>query len=237
MITDGSFATDVAVYSIGNVNYPKTPRIEHDFRKFETGKAQGENVSYYGLDVQDPVSMKERLDAVSLTNFVKVIRGAAEKSGYSSREIEFLAPIFMKSLILHHILGQFNMALEQSFILKNFGHVQSADDYISVYEGLKLGRIHDADLVVMLGAGTAFSGKVVAPITVVRRAGQTFAFAQLLLRATVNDTIVVGSNYYYWNVGVAGQGGKVDADQDTEGIGIVTHMADNLGHVLKQLRK
>ena len=83
--------------------------------------------------------------------------------------------------------------------------------------------------------GTAFSGKVVAPITVARRAGQNFAFAQLLLWATVIDTIVVGSNY--WNVGVAGKGGVVDADQDTEGIGIVTHMADNMGFVLKQLKK
>lgn len=83
--------------------------------------------------------------------------------------------------------------------------------------------------------GTAFSGKVVAPITVARRAGQTFAFAQLLLWATVNDTIVVGSNY--WNVGVAGTGGKVDANQDTEGIGNITHMADNMAYVLKQLKK
>ncbi|MHB1404845.1 MAG: flavodoxin family protein [Desulfitobacteriaceae bacterium] len=83
--------------------------------------------------------------------------------------------------------------------------------------------------------GTAFSGKVIAPITVARRAGQNFAFAQLLLWATVNDMIVVGSNY--WNVGVAGAGGKVDADQDTEGIGIITHMADNMAHLLNQLKK
>ncbi len=157
MITDGSFATDVAVYAIGNANYPKAPRIEQDFRKFENTKAQGERVSYYGLDVLDPVSMKERLDAVSLVNFVKVIRQAAEKSGYSAQQIGFLAPIFMKSSILHHILDQFNMTPEQSFILKNFGHVQSADAYISVYEGLKLGRIHADDLVIMLGAGTGYS--------------------------------------------------------------------------------
>ncbi|HWJ02669.1 MAG TPA: NAD(P)H-dependent oxidoreductase, partial [Verrucomicrobiae bacterium] len=83
--------------------------------------------------------------------------------------------------------------------------------------------------------GTAFSGKVIAPVTVARRAGHTFAFAQLLLWATVNDTIVVGSNY--WNVGVAGTSGKKDADQDAEGIGIITHMADNMGHVLRQLNK
>lgn len=157
MITDGSFATDVAVYAVGNVAYPQSLRIEQDFGRFETEKAHGAKVSYYGLDVLDPVSMKERLDAVSLANFIKVIRGAAEKSGYSARDIKFLAPIFMKNSILYHILEQFDMAPEQSFILKNFGHIQSADAYISLHEGLKLGRIKDGDLVIMLGAGTGYS--------------------------------------------------------------------------------
>ncbi|SHJ81303.1 Multimeric flavodoxin WrbA [Paramaledivibacter caminithermalis DSM 15212] len=83
--------------------------------------------------------------------------------------------------------------------------------------------------------GTAFSGKVVSPITVARRAGQNFTFAQLLLWATVNDCIVVGSNY--WNVGVAGKGGNVDAHEDTEGIGIMKHLAENMAHVIKQLNK
>ena len=157
MITDGSFATDVAVHAIGNVNYSRNLRLEQDFGKAEAAKAQGEAVAYYGLDVVDPVSMKERLDTVSLANFVKVIRGAAEKSGYAPYEIKFLAPIFMKRSILDHILNQFQMTPEQSFVLKNFGHVQSADAYISVYEGLKLARIHEGDLVIMLGAGTGYS--------------------------------------------------------------------------------
>jgi multimeric flavodoxin WrbA len=81
--------------------------------------------------------------------------------------------------------------------------------------------------------GTAFSGKVAAPITVARRAGQNFAFAQLLLSLTVNDFIIVGS--HYWNVGVAGKGGAVDADKDIEGIGIMKHMAENMVHVLGKL--
>lgn len=83
--------------------------------------------------------------------------------------------------------------------------------------------------------GTAFSGKIVAPITVARRAGQNFTFAQLLLWATVNDCIVVGS--HYWNVGVAGKGGNIDADKDMEGIGIMKHLGDNIAHVIKQLKK
>jgi 3-oxoacyl-[acyl-carrier-protein] synthase-3 len=101
--------------------------------------------------------MKEKLDPISLPNFCKVIAGAIEKSGYRKNDINFLAPIFMKKSILNLILGEFGMNENQSFILKNFGHVQSGDAYIAVLEGLKLGRIKAGDLVVMLGAGTGYS--------------------------------------------------------------------------------
>lgn len=83
--------------------------------------------------------------------------------------------------------------------------------------------------------GTIFSGKVAAPITVARRAGMNFAFAEILLWLTVNDFVVIGSNY--WNVGVAGKGGRVDADEDEEGAAIMKHLAENMAFVIKQLKK
>ncbi|MDR1376953.1 MAG: flavodoxin family protein, partial [Synergistaceae bacterium] len=82
--------------------------------------------------------------------------------------------------------------------------------------------------------GNAFSGKVVAPVTVARRAGHNFAFAQILLWATCNDCIVAGSNY--WNIGVAGKGGGVNADQDEEGIGTMKHLAANIHRIIKCLK-
>ena len=157
MITDGSFATDVAVYGVGNISYHNHLQVEPDFLKAEEAKAKGKPMGYYGLDVADPEAMKERLDAVSLVNFLKVINRAAEKSGYSKKDIKFLAPIFMKKSILHFILEQLDMSLSQSFILNNFGHVQSADAYIALHEALRLGHIHDGDLIIMLGAGTGYS--------------------------------------------------------------------------------
>lgn len=80
-----------------------------------------------------------------------------------------------------------------------------------------------------------FSGKVGAGITVARRAGHCFAYAQLLMWLTVNDFTVIGSNY--WNVGVAGKGGARDGAEDAEGIGIMQHMGKNMSHVIKQLKK
>lgn len=80
--------------------------------------------------------------------------------------------------------------------------------------------------------GTVFSRKFIAPITVARRTGQTFALSQLMLWATVNDCIVVGSNY--WNMGVAGAGGRMNAEEDKEGIGIMEHLAGNIAYLLKK---
>lgn len=71
-----------------------------------------------------------------------------------------------------------------------------------------------------------FSRKLFAPITVARKTGQTFALAQLALWGSVNDMIMVGSNY--WPVGTAGTSGLVNASEDEEGESIMKHLVENL---------
>ena len=83
--------------------------------------------------------------------------------------------------------------------------------------------------------GTVMSDKVVAPITVARRAGRNFAFAQVLLWAAANDCIIVGNTY--WNVGVAGKGGARDAADDTEGVGIMKGLAGRMVTVINAMKK
>lgn len=82
--------------------------------------------------------------------------------------------------------------------------------------------------------GTALSRKILAPITVGRRTGHTFALAQLLLWGSVNDLIIVSSDY--WPMAVAGKGGAVDAENDQEGITIMEHLAENMYFLLQKLQ-
>lgn len=142
MITDGGFAEDVGAYGIGSKNYYNYEVLDYTKRN---------------LDVRDPKSMKERLDPISLDNFCKVIEKSVEKSGYQHKDIDFIAPIFMKRSILNHILERFDLTEENSFVLEKYGHCQSADAYISLVEAAKLGRLQDGDLTVMLGAGTGYT--------------------------------------------------------------------------------
>lgn len=86
---------------------------------------------------------------------------------------------------------------------------------------------------VSLWNGGFFKGKVGGPVTVARRAGHNMAFSQLLLWFFLNGVTVPGSKY--WNVGLAGAGGARDADQDAEGLAIVTEFAENMAGVMKKI--
>lgn len=142
MISDGQFSEDVAVFGVGCRNFK-----------------EGEDIkcSDKYLDVPNINSMKERLDPVTLNNFNAVISESVKKSGYENKDIGFIAPIFMKRSILENILGKYNLTEENSFVLEEFGHCQSADAFISLSEGKKKGRLKDGDIAVLLGAGTGYT--------------------------------------------------------------------------------
>jgi 3-oxoacyl-[acyl-carrier-protein] synthase-3 len=141
MITDGRFAADVAVYGVGSKNWDGLETLDRPLRS---------------LDVADPASMKEKLDPISLGNFVSVVEDAAARSGAAGK-IDFLAPIFMKSSILKNILDRLGLREDQTYILEDFGHCQSADAYVALIEGEKAGRLKPGDLAVMFGAGTGYT--------------------------------------------------------------------------------
>jgi len=83
--------------------------------------------------------------------------------------------------------------------------------------------------------GTALSRKILAPITVARRTGHTFALAQLLLWGSVNDLIIVSADY--WPMAVAGAAAAVDAESDEEGLTIMERLAENIYFLLEKLPK
>lgn len=142
MIADGQFATDVCVPGVGCVNIDDILHMPPENRY---------------LKVMDIKSMKERLDPITLGNFNQVIARAAQKSGYEAKAIDFIAPIFMKRSILNQILSDFDLTEENSFVLEEYGHCQSADCFISLIEGSKTGRLKAGDLAVMVAAGTGYT--------------------------------------------------------------------------------
>ena len=142
MIADGQFSTDVCVPGVGCVNMDSILEMPPENRY---------------LKVMNIQSMKERLDPITLGNFNKVIARAAGKSGCDAKDINFIAPIFMKRSILTQILSAFDLTEENSFVLEEYGHCQSADCFISLMEGVKTRRLKQGDLAVMVAAGTGYT--------------------------------------------------------------------------------
>src|SRR5690606_5892264 len=132
-----------------------------------TQAAVGDNPEIVGelrgrLDVTNPDYMAERLGAISLDNFVKVIREAVEVGGASMNDVRFLGITHMKRSFYLEILSAIGLTPEQSVYLEDYGHIQSVDQVLALELGLAQGKIHDGDLIVLAGAGTGYTWSAVS---------------------------------------------------------------------------
>lgn len=114
------------------------------------------------FDVFDLEYMGQRLGEVSLPNYVKVIREAVEQSNATLDDVAFLGITHMKRSFHNNILDAIGLTAEQSVYLENYGHVQSADQVISLELGLQQGKIKPGDLIVLAGAGAGYTWSAVA---------------------------------------------------------------------------
>lgn len=130
----------------------------------EASEGQGDYVGDLRgrLDVTDTQYMADRLGAVSLDNFVRVIREAVEQSGASLSDVRFVGITHMKRSFYTQILEAVGLTPEQSVYLEDYGHVQSVDQVLSIELGLAQGKIHPGDLIVLAGAGTGYTWSAVA---------------------------------------------------------------------------
>jgi multimeric flavodoxin WrbA len=77
-----------------------------------------------------------------------------------------------------------------------------------------------------------FAGKVGGPLIVARRAGQNFAFAELLFWFHIMQIINPGSTY--WNMAFGREKGEVE--KDAEGLNTAWNFGKNVARVAKKLR-
>lgn len=142
MIADGRFAKDLSVPGVGCQNFDNFDNM-----------AWGDKY----LRVMDIENMKQRLDPITMGNFMSVIGQAADKSGFGRDHIDYLAPIFMKRSILTMLLDEFHLTMDNTFVLEEYGHCQSADCFISLKEGSACGKLKEGHNAVLVSAGTGYT--------------------------------------------------------------------------------
>jgi 3-oxoacyl-[acyl-carrier-protein] synthase-3 len=141
-ISDGSFAWDVYVPQGGSAE-PMT--------------SEGLKAGKQYLDVLDPVGMKERLERLSLSNWLVCIDKALAKSGYTRSDIDYLATLLIKRSAHDYLMAQLGLAAEQSRFLAEFGHHGQNDQLLSLELAVEEGRLKEGDLVLMISAGIGYA--------------------------------------------------------------------------------
>ncbi len=109
------------------------------------------------LDVIDSEYMKERLNEVSLENFVGVVKDSVKNSGYKMNDVDYIAILHMKYSAHKFMLDQLGLTEEQSIYLNEYGHIGQNDQIISLELALNKGKVKTGDLVVFVSAGIGYA--------------------------------------------------------------------------------
>jgi 3-oxoacyl-[acyl-carrier-protein] synthase-3 len=117
IITDGSLARDVGVKYGGTENPITCDNIEK---------------AYKSLTMFDPEHMKNRLNDISMDNWMQCIKKAFEKSNIDQSELGYLAVLHFKKSMYKVMLEQLNLTEDQSIYLNNIGHIGQIDQIISL---------------------------------------------------------------------------------------------------------
>ena len=142
MLTDGSFSLDVKVPAGGSV---------------EPASAETLAARRHYLDVPDPLSMKQRLDPVSLPNFVAAAEETMARSGASLDRVALLCGIHMKRSMHEEICRALGVSLEDAVYLDDTGHMSGVDPLLGLDRASRDGRLREGDLVLLLAAGTGYT--------------------------------------------------------------------------------
>lgn len=138
-ITDGSLALQVKVPVGGSA------------RPWRDGSPRP------SLDVDDPVAMKERLDAVSMANFTAVAREALHRSGLDGAPIGLLCPLHMKRSMHEALCAALGVPESRAVYLDDTGHMSGVDALLGLDRAVRTGRVGPGDVVLLLAAGTGYT--------------------------------------------------------------------------------
>jgi 3-oxoacyl-[acyl-carrier-protein] synthase-3 len=141
MIGDGSLSRTAAV-EIGGLCNPITLENVEESKK--------------SLRLLDPVKMKNRLNLVSMPNWIKCIDEALRKSKLSRRDIGFLDILHIKRSGHESMLEELGLNEDQSIYLEDYGHIGQIDQILSLHLALQSGQVKDQTVVCMLAAGIGY---------------------------------------------------------------------------------
>lgn len=141
MIADGSLSRTAGV-EIGGVCNPITKDNVDEAKK--------------SLRLMDPKKMKERLNEVSMPNWITCIDESLRKSNLERKDIGYLDILHIKRSGHQFMLDELGLNENQSIYLEDYGHIGQIDQILSLHLALQTGQVKDGTVVCMLAAGIGY---------------------------------------------------------------------------------
>ncbi len=140
IIGDGSLSRDAHVV-YGGINNPIKDNSD---------------TAYKSLQIVRPEEMKNRLNEVSMKNWLFCIDKALEKSGLTRKDIDYVAVLHFKRSMHDYLINELGLDSSQSIYLEEYGHVGQVDQILSLELGLESNKIKDGSNVLLIAAGIGY---------------------------------------------------------------------------------
>jgi len=142
IMTDGTLARDVGV------EFGGTKKPINDQNYIEAKKS---------LRVFNEKHMKDRLNEVSMKNWMYCIDKSFEKSKIKKEELGFLATLHFKKSMHDYLIDLLGLTDDQSIYLSDYGHIGQVDQILSIHLAQQQGKLKEGTIISMIAAGIGYA--------------------------------------------------------------------------------
>lgn len=142
IMTDGTMARDAGVEFGGTAKPITSDNLKQ---------------AYKSLRVFDEKHMKDRLNEVSMDNWLHCINRAFEKSNVKREDLNYLAALHFKRSMYEYLLDELGLTKEQTIYLEHYGHIGQIDQILSLHLAQQSGKLNNGDIVSMIAAGIGYA--------------------------------------------------------------------------------
>ena len=142
IMSDGTMARDAGV-EIGGIANPITTENLDEAKK--------------SLRLMASQHMKDRLNDVSMPNWMNCINLAFEKSKVPKTDLDYLAVLHFKYSMHKTMLDLLGIEASQSIYLSEYGHIGQVDQILSIHLAQERGMLKDGSVIAMIAAGIGYA--------------------------------------------------------------------------------
>jgi 3-oxoacyl-[acyl-carrier-protein] synthase III len=123
----------------------------------ERHRGRGESNWDYRAVFNQNRAWRKDMQKVSGENFRKVVLDSLEKSGYTVRDVSYIAVLHMKRSFHRELLRNLGIDEDRSIYLEMYGHMQGVDPFLSLDLAERGHKIKKGDVAVLTSAGTGWT--------------------------------------------------------------------------------